>query len=401
MSSAARWLLICPRRVPPSKSGRESAAPMLQVGFGYPALTADVALSELCPVRTGRNEYQVFRRLRLATWRFFFAASDVRSLIDGVHGAARAERLLREPVDVHLVGDPGLLRNPERQAESFARLAEGLVAVDERGARVGRVLLGADDVECRRRPEGLLAPRELELLERHPETAPVDLRAPLPGDHRDDLVCEAEIERAPGVAHRHPVRVFHELVDADLIELLHVDDVLGEGERSGERVRDRDDVRGHGSDRGLGVRARYELMRERGVGAARRGGAPPCTAAERREVLGEGHDRLPLGLEHLVERGLQVGRARAKELFGLRPRRDDPLRRGDGREHRVVYRGRRWECELAAARQAGRRRSGRWRGNLGEAGAREQQEDDCDGKRISHAPSLPWGSDATLALPTS
>ena len=107
-----------------------------------------------------------------------------------------ADGALGEAADVDVGRDAGLLGDAEREAERLARLAQRLVAADERGARVGRVLLGADDVEPVGRAERLLALRDLELLERDLEPDAVDLRAALGRDDGDDLVGEAEGERA-------------------------------------------------------------------------------------------------------------------------------------------------------------------------------------------------------------
>ena len=116
------------------------------------------------------NEYQVFRRLRLATSRFLRAAAMSGRWSTASTSAARPKGVSREPVDVHLRRDARLLRNPERQPERLARLAQRLVAVDQRDARVRGVLLRADDVEQRRGSERRLAPGELELLERDAQT---------------------------------------------------------------------------------------------------------------------------------------------------------------------------------------------------------------------------------------
>ena len=96
----------------------------------------------------------------------------------------------------------------------------------ERRPRVGGVLLSADDVEAVRRAERALAVGDRGLLERHPEADAVDLRLSLGGDDGDDLVGDAEGERPLRVVHREASRVLAELVDADLIELLDVDEVL-------------------------------------------------------------------------------------------------------------------------------------------------------------------------------
>ena len=66
------------------------------------------------------------------------------------------------------------------------------------------------------------------LLEGHPQADAVDLGVALGGDDGDDLVGDAERERPLLVVDREASGVFAQLVDADLVELLDVDDVLRE-----------------------------------------------------------------------------------------------------------------------------------------------------------------------------
>jgi len=124
---------------------------------------------------------------------------DVGALVDVVHDTTRGHGALGEAVDIDVRGHSGLLGHAEREPERLARLAQRLVAGDQRRARVGRVLVRANDVKPIRRAERLLAPRNLELLECHPEADSIDLRAALGRHDGDDLIREAERERAPSV----------------------------------------------------------------------------------------------------------------------------------------------------------------------------------------------------------
>ncbi len=221
---------------------------------------------------------------------------DVGALIDVAHHVAGGDGALGETAHVHVGGDARLLRDPQRQAQRLARLAQGLVAVHQRGASVGRVLLRADHVEAVGGAERLLALADLQLLEGDLEAHAVDLRAALGSDDRDDLIGHAQGERALLVLGREAAGVFAQLVDADLVEELHVE----------ERLLDLDaPVPGGGQRDGvaLGDAAPGEADSGRHlVGQELMGELPGSLDA--RQVLREGDARLRLGLQDLVERDL-------------------------------------------------------------------------------------------------
>jgi hypothetical protein len=136
------------------------------------------------------------------------------------------------------------------------------------------------------------------LLEGDAQPDAIDLRVALGRHDGDDLVGDAERERPLLVVDRESRGVFAELVDADLVELREVDDVLRELDAARERVRIR-----HARRRDEPVRAEREPAQSaahRGVreDLVRVSGSP----RDERQVLGQRDPRLGFGLQHLIDR---------------------------------------------------------------------------------------------------
>jgi hypothetical protein len=117
---------------------------------------------------------------------------------------------------------------PSPSPFSGAGEAQDLVAADQRHTRVRRVLVGAHDVEQHGGAQVGLTPGKLELLKGHAQTEAIDLGPALRGHDGHDLCGEAQLERSPRVFHAQVIRLFHQLVDPDLVELLKVQNILRE-----------------------------------------------------------------------------------------------------------------------------------------------------------------------------
>ena len=290
-----------------------------------------------------------------------------------------AVALSAEAVDVDVARHPRLLGNAQREPERLARLAKGLVARDQCRSRVRRVLLRAYYVEAVGGAQRQLALGDLLLLERDSQASAVDLGAAFRGHDGDDLIGEAEGEGSPPVIDREFARVLVQLVDADLIELLNVEEGLLDLEVAGV---------GRTARRGAPVVGKVDASRrdELVCGHAR--------GLDAGQVLREGDACLRFRLEDLIEGDSEVRGACAEIRDGLLPRRQNALRRRHRCEEWIIHGGRGGQIELHLLDGRCPLRAG--------SGARQTEHTEDDqrhGQRQgTHAHGSPWLAQVTRPM---